>query len=114
MKNIIIDGAFVLKMWNLTWLIEIAWECNDDSALQRMVIVKGQINICLKGKVGQFVSLLPGSWPQKGGIIQFLKEATSLVAFSSTYMSMHIKGQYRLQTKNFCLMLIYYKSKLFL
>jgi hypothetical protein len=35
-------------------------EYNVDCASQRMVIVMGEISICLKGEVGQFSSLLPG------------------------------------------------------
>ena len=33
--------------------MKIVWECNVDCASQRMVIVKGQIGICLKRKVEQ-------------------------------------------------------------
>jgi hypothetical protein len=40
--------------------MEITQEYNVDCASQRMVIVKGEIGICLKGEVRQFSSLLPG------------------------------------------------------
>jgi hypothetical protein len=40
--------------------MEITQECNVDCAPQRVVIVKGEIDICLKEEVGQFSSLLPG------------------------------------------------------
>jgi hypothetical protein len=39
--------------------MEITQEYNVDCASQRMVIVMGEIGICLKGEVGQFSSLLP-------------------------------------------------------
>ena len=41
--------------------MEITQEYNIDCASQRMVIVKGEIGICLKEKVGQFSSLLLGT-----------------------------------------------------
>jgi hypothetical protein len=41
--------------------MEIIQEYNVDCASQRMVIVKGEICICLKEEVGQFSSLLPGT-----------------------------------------------------
>jgi hypothetical protein len=41
--------------------MEITQEYNVDCASQRMVIVMGEIGICLKGEVGQFSSLLLGS-----------------------------------------------------
>jgi hypothetical protein len=41
--------------------MEITQECNVDCAPQRVVIVKGEIGICLKEEVGQFSSLLPGT-----------------------------------------------------
>jgi hypothetical protein len=41
--------------------MEITQEYNVDCASQRMVIVKGEIGICLKDEVGQFSSLLPGT-----------------------------------------------------
>jgi hypothetical protein len=41
--------------------MEITLEYNVDCASQRMVIVMGEIGICLKGEVGQFSSLLPGT-----------------------------------------------------
>jgi hypothetical protein len=43
--------------------MEITQEYNVDCASQRqrMVIVKGEIGICLKGEVGQFSSLLLGT-----------------------------------------------------
>jgi hypothetical protein len=40
--------------------MEITQEYNVDCASQRMVIVMGEIGICLKGEVGQFSSLLQG------------------------------------------------------
>jgi hypothetical protein len=39
--------------------MEITQEYNVDCASQRVVIVKGEIGICLKEEVGQFSSLLP-------------------------------------------------------
>jgi hypothetical protein len=41
--------------------MEITLEYNVDCASQRMVIVMGEIGICLKREVGQFSSLLPGT-----------------------------------------------------
>jgi hypothetical protein len=52
MKKFIINGIFVLGEWNLAWLMEITQEYNVDCASQRMVIVKGEIGICLKEEVG--------------------------------------------------------------
>jgi hypothetical protein len=42
-------------------MMEIIHEYNVDCASQKMVIIKGEIGICLKGEVGQFSSLLPGT-----------------------------------------------------
>jgi hypothetical protein len=61
MKKFITNGVFVLGKWNLAQLMEIMQEYNIDCASQRMVIVKGGIGICLKGEVGHFSSLLPGT-----------------------------------------------------
>jgi hypothetical protein len=41
--------------------MEITQEYNVDCASQRVVIVKGEIGICLKEEVGKFSSLLPGT-----------------------------------------------------
>jgi hypothetical protein len=41
--------------------MEIIQEYNFNCASQRMVIVMGEIGICLKGEVGQFSSLLLGT-----------------------------------------------------
>jgi hypothetical protein len=41
--------------------MEITQEYHVDYASQRMVIVMGEIGICLKGEVGMFSSLLPGT-----------------------------------------------------
>jgi hypothetical protein len=40
--------------------MEIGWKYNVDCASQGMVIVNGQIGICSKREVPQFVFLLPG------------------------------------------------------
>jgi hypothetical protein len=45
--------------------METTLEYNVDCASQRMVIVMGEIGICLKEEVGQFSSLLPGTVHQK-------------------------------------------------
>jgi hypothetical protein len=52
MKKFITNGVFVLGEWKLAWLMEITQEYNVDCASQRMVIVKGEIGICLKEEVG--------------------------------------------------------------
>jgi hypothetical protein len=41
--------------------MRITQEYNIGCASQKMVIVKVEIGICLKGEVGQFSSLLPGT-----------------------------------------------------
>jgi hypothetical protein len=41
--------------------MEITQEYNVDCASRRMVIVMGEIGICLKGEVGQFSSILLGT-----------------------------------------------------
>jgi hypothetical protein len=49
-------------------MMQIIQEYNVDCALQRMVIVKGEIGICLK-EVGQFSSLLVGHRHSVNGLI---------------------------------------------
>jgi hypothetical protein len=61
MNFFIISGVFVLGEWNLAWLMRIMQEYNIDCSSQKIVIVKGEIGICLKGEVRQFSSLLPGT-----------------------------------------------------
>jgi hypothetical protein len=41
-------------------MMEITQEYNVDCVSQKMVIVKGEIGICLKGEIGHFSSLFPG------------------------------------------------------
>jgi hypothetical protein len=41
--------------------MKITQEYNVTQESQRMVIMMGEIGICLKGEVGQFSSLLPGT-----------------------------------------------------
>jgi hypothetical protein len=41
--------------------MRIMQEYNIDCSSQKIVIVKGEIGICLKGEVRQFSSLLPGT-----------------------------------------------------
>jgi hypothetical protein len=65
--------------------MEITLEYNVDCTSQRMVIVMGEISICLKGEVGQFSSLLSGT-VEWWGLAQ-LGWARTWCYFSSTVES---------------------------
>jgi hypothetical protein len=66
--------------------MEITHEYNVDCASQRMVIVKGEVGICLKGEVGQFSSLLPRIVP--------------CFAFKLSHNDLHIYKHIHIKPKN--------------